>query len=359
MKIPAINIDAYDYPLPAEKIAKYPLQNRDDSRLLAYVHQTLSESSFKSLPDLLPDNTLLVFNNTKVIRARLLFHKSTGARIEIFCLEPANGLTAEEAFQQTSTVEWICLVGNQKKWKEGPVWLTLTVADQPIRVEANVVQKLTDGAVIRFTWNGSHPFATMMEAMGQTPIPPYLERESEDLDNERYQTVYSKHNGSVAAPTAGLHFSPQVLHSLQLKGIKTIELTLHVGAGTFKPVKSNTIEDHEMHTEHFMVPLETLNTLLQHQGPIVAVGTTTVRTLESLYLAGVKMAGGLPCQHVGQWDGFQLDTQITRHEALDAIRLHLRKNNMQAYHASTAIIITPGYRFQYYRWIDYQFPPTP
>lgn len=355
MNIPPINIDDFDYQLSPDRIAKYPLNHRDQSKLLVFNHQIISEKQFTHLPDVLPENTLLVFNNTKVIRARLHFFKNTGARIEIFCLEPHNISNTELAFQQTSEVQWLCLVGNQKKWKEGSVWKDVTVDDLKITVEAVMVKKLTDGIIIRFKWDRMVSFASIMEAMGQTPIPPYLEREAEELDKERYQTVYSKHNGSVAAPTAGLHFSPEVIKSLNKKGIKTIELTLHVGAGTFKPVKSNTIDEHEMHTEHFSVPVETLHTLLNHHGPIIAVGTTTVRTLESLYLAGVKMISGLSFQHISQWDGFQFTSEITRTKSLQTIIDYLNQNQLQSLEASTAIIIVPGYKFKVIRGLITNF----
>ena len=346
MNIPQINLDEFDYDLPSYKIAKYPLENRDQSKLLVLNNGLISEQIFSSLPDLLPANTLLVFNNTKVIRARLHFYKSTGAHIEIFCLEPYNALTTELSFQQTHEVEWHCLVGNQKKWKEGTIANNIEIDELAITVEATIVKKLTDGVVVKFTWNGSVSFADVMEAMGQTPIPPYLERDAEEIDTERYQTVYSKHKGSVAAPTAGLHFSSDVLLKLKEKGIQTIELTLHVGAGTFKPVKSETIDGHEMHTEHFSVPIETLKIILKHSGPIVAIGTTTVRTLESLYLCGVKKSKGLLFQHISQWDGFQFVSDMSYTSSLETIVNHLEKENLQTFEASTAIIIVPGFKFK-------------
>ena len=229
MEIPHINIESFDYPLPSERIAKYPLENRDQSKLLVYKNSQIQENSFRNIADILPDNTLLVFNNTKVIRARLHFFKSTGAQIEVFCLEPHLPATAEQAFQARNQVEWQCLVGNQKKWKEGYISREIRIDAVPLVIKAEMVEKLSDGVIVRFTWPGAYTFATVMEAMGETPIPPYLERKSEAIDTERYQTVYSKHNGSVAAPTAGLHFSPTVLEALSQKGLKSFELTLHVG----------------------------------------------------------------------------------------------------------------------------------
>ncbi len=355
MKIPQINIDDFDYLLPSERIAKYPLENRDQSKLLVFKNREIADNLFINLPDNLPENSLLVFNNTKVIRARLNFRKSTGAKIEIFCLEPTQPNNAELAFQQTQKVEWHCLVGNQKKWKEGLVYHQVVIDNNKITVAAEIIKKLSDGVIIRFEWNGNLPFATVMEAMGQTPIPPYLNREAEDIDTERYQTIYSKHDGSVAAPTAGLHFTPDVFNKLTSKGLKTIELTLHVGAGTFKPVKSQTIDEHEMHTERFHVPVHTINALMNHKGPVIAVGTTTVRTLESLYLAGVKLKEKVPSNHISQWDGFRFNSSLTFQESLDYILKHLNDNELNAFEASTSIIIIPGYRFKVIRGLVTNF----
>lgn len=345
MEVPHINIDEFDYPLPSERIAKYPLENRDQSKLLVYKNNQIQESSFVHISNFLPTDALMVFNNTKVIRARLHFNKSTGARIEVFCLEPHLPPTAEQAFQARNQVEWQCLVGNQKKWKEGCISREIVINGMPVEVTAQMAGKLADGMIVRFIWSGNDTFASVMEAMGETPIPPYLERQAEAIDTERYQTVYSKYNGSVAAPTAGLHFSPTVLENVSQKGFKTIELTLHVGAGTFKPVKSKTIGEHEMHTEHFRVPIETLQTLINHPGPIIAVGTTTVRTLESLYLAGVKLQQGVPFHHISQWDGFRYRSNLSYKESLQTLTNYLKKGQLTAFEASTSIIIVPGFEF--------------
>ncbi|MCA1744599.1 MAG: S-adenosylmethionine:tRNA ribosyltransferase-isomerase, partial [Bacteroidales bacterium] len=257
MSIPQINISDYDYPLPHHRIAKYPLENRDQSKLLVYKNQQIAHTGFSTLPEQLPENSLLVFNNTKVIQARLEFFKSTGARIEIFCLEPHQPSDAALAFQSKGQVQWQCMVGNLKKWKEGPVCAKAQTAQGEIEVTASLIEKLSDGALIQFAWDATEiTFSEVMEGMGQTPIPPYLERDAEAIDTERYQTVYSKHQGSVAAPTAGLHFTKEILNALSQKNISLIELTLHVGAGTFKPVKAATIDQHEMHTEHFEVTLD-------------------------------------------------------------------------------------------------------
>ncbi len=344
--IPIINIDDFNYELPSDRIAKYPLKDRDQSRLLVFNSGNLSEDCFKSISTHIPTNSLLVFNNTKVIKARLNFHKSTGAKIQIFCLEPHYPATIEDAFIQTRQVDWVCIVGNQKKWKDGIVYGNAIINGVNLEIAAEVIQKLNDGVIIRFCWDGLVPFANILESMGQTPIPPYLERESEEIDKERYQTIYSKHKGSVAAPTAGLHFSPHVLNSLSYQGIISTEITLHVGAGTFKPVKSKTIDDHEMHAEHFSVPLETLKQILKHEGRVIAVGTTSVRTLESLYYAGIKLITEKNCQLVGQWDGFNIKSEITLNQSIEAIINYLEKNNLKAFIASTAIIIVPGFEFK-------------
>lgn len=347
MSIPQINISDYDYLLPHHRIAKYPLENRDQSKLLVYRNQKITHVPFFSLPEQLPDNSLLVFNNTKVIRARLEFYKSTGARIEIFCLEPHEPSDAALAFQSKGQVQWQCMVGNQKKWKEGIIRAKAQTEKGEVEITATLLKKLSDGAIIQFAWEATDiTFSEVMEGMGQTPIPPYLERDAEDIDTERYQTVYSKHQGSVAAPTAGLHFTPEVLEALAQKNISLIELTLHVGAGTFKPVKADTIDQHEMHTEHFEVTLEALRHIAEHNGPIIAVGTTSVRTLESLYRSAVLLSQNLPHQSVQQWDGFQRMSDMGKNEALNLLIRHLETQQPQSFKASTSIIITPGYQFK-------------
>jgi S-adenosylmethionine:tRNA ribosyltransferase-isomerase len=347
MKIPSIQISGYNYPLPSDRIAKYPLSNRDESKLLTINNDIITDYCFKHLPELLTANTLLVFNNTKVIKARLQFKKPTGACIEIFCLEPYNPADAALAFQQTQQVEWHCMVGNLKKWKEGVISTETVTANGIIKIEATLVQREADGAIIRFNWNNpTTTFADLLETMGQTPIPPYLERKAEAIDSIRYQTVYSKYDGSVAAPTAGLHFSKTVLDQLAQKGIQKAELTLHVGAGTFKPVKSENITQHEMHTEHFVVTRHTLEQLINHDGPIIAVGTTSVRTLESLYIAGVKCAKGKPFDLISQWNGFNETSDLSVKESLQTILDYLIKEHLDTFKAATTIMIAPGYEFK-------------
>jgi S-adenosylmethionine:tRNA ribosyltransferase-isomerase len=347
MSIPQINISDYDYHLPHHRIAKYPLENRDQSKLLVYKNQKITHVPFVTLPEQLPEHTLLVFNNTKVIRARLEFFKSTGARIELFCLEPHEPSDTALAFQSKGQVQWQCMVGNQKKWKEGPVLAKAQTEKGEVVVSATVIKKLNDGSLIQFSWDAADiTFSEVMEGMGQTPIPPYLERDAEAIDAERYQTVYSKYQGSVAAPTAGLHFTEEVLHALSQKNIALLELTLHVGAGTFKPVKADTIDQHEMHTEHFEVSLEALRQIARHDGPVIAVGTTSVRTLESIYRSGVLLSQNLPHHNVQQWDGFKQASDLDKKAALELLINHLESHQQQSFKASTSIILTPGYRFK-------------
>ena len=347
MSIPQINISDYQYILPPERIARYPLEKRDDSKLLVYNKGHIAHSAFRQLADFLPDNTLLVFNNTRVIRARLQFKKQSGARVEIFCLEPYQPSDTALAFQSRSQVQWICMVGNQKKWKEGPVYAQAELGGVTLEIKALVIERLTDGSLIEFSWgNKDYSFADILEKLGHTPIPPYLEREDEEIDIERYQTVYSKYQGSVAAPTAGLHFTDGIMKILTEKGIASAELTLHVGAGTFKPVKADSISEHEMHTEHFEVNLPTLRKIASHSGPVIAVGTTSVRTLESLYCAAALLQKQEPYRHIKQWDGLELTSTMTRTDALGHLISELEKQELKSFKASTSIIIAPGYSFK-------------
>ena len=286
-----IKISDYNYPLPDERIAKFPLPVRDQSKLLVYQHGQISETHFTSLPDYLEPGTLMIFNNTKVIQARLHFRKETGALIEIFCLEPIEPNDYVLNFQQTQHAAWLCMIGNLKKWKEGPLHKEMTVKGKTLTLTATRGECHGTSHWIDFTWdNPEVTFADILEFFGELPIPPYLNRETQESDKETYQTVYSKIKGSVAAPTAGLHFTERVLNALKEKGVDLEEVTLHVGAGTFKPVKSEEIEGHEMHTEYISVNRGTIEKLLAHGGEAVAVGTTSVRTLESLYYIGVTLS---------------------------------------------------------------------
>ena len=350
-----INITDYNYRLPDNRIAKYPLSRRDSSKLLIYRQGEISEERFDHLPHCLPEKTLLVFNNTRVIQARLLFQKATGAQIEIFCLEPADPADYALNFQQTKQCSWICLVGNLKKWKEGVLRQTVQIMNDSIVLSAE--RKATNGntCLIAFTWNHlSFTFSDILEAAGQLPIPPYLHRETEKSDLQAYQTVYSKIKGSVAAPTAGLHFTPEVLTELKAKDIGLEEITLHVGAGTFRPVQTETIGEHTMHTEYFTVHRHTVQRLLENLGQIIAVGTTSVRTLESLYYIGATLVEKPDATAkelaVAQWAPYETHhLSITPAKSLLQILNYMEKKQLDQFVSSTQIMIVPGYTFRMIR----------
>lgn len=349
-----IRISEFNYPLPDERIAKFPLPVRDQSKLLLYRHGEITEDIFTSLPDYLPANNLMIFNNTKVIQARLHFHKETGALIEVFCLEPIQPNDYALNFQQTEHAAWLCMIGNLKKWKEGALKREITVKGKPLTLTAERGACHGTSHWVDFRWNNPEiTFADILEVFGELPIPPYLNRETQESDKETYQTVYSKIKGSVAAPTAGLHFTPRVLDALREKGVALEELTLHVGAGTFKPVKSEEIEGHEMHTEYISVNRSTLEKLVAHEGKAIAVGTTSVRTLESLYHIGVTLLHNPNATeedlHVKQWQPYEtaLETAATPAvDALQAIIAYLDRHHMETLHSSTQIIIAPGYEYR-------------
>ena len=349
-----IRISEFNYPLPDERIAKFPLPVRDQSKLLLYRHGEVTEDIFTSLPDYLPANSLMIFNNTKVIQARLHFHKETGALIEVFCLEPIQPNDYALNFQQTEHAAWLCMIGNLKKWKEGALKREITVKGKPLTLTAERGACHGTSHWVDFRWNNPEiTFADILEVFGELPIPPYLNRETQESDKETYQTVYSKIKGSVAAPTAGLHFTPLVLDALREKGVALEELTLHVGAGTFKPVKSEEIEGHEMHTEYISVNRSTLEKLVAHEGKAIAVGTTSVRTLESLYHIGVTLLHNPNATeedlHVKQWQPYEtaLETAATPAvDALQAIIAYLDRHHMETLHSSTQIIIAPGYEYR-------------
>ena len=349
-----IQINDYNYPLSDERIAKYPLKERDHSKLLIYKQGKVSEDVFFHVADYLPMGSLMVMNNTKVIQARLHFRKATGALIEIFLLEPALPADYEQMFQSRGRCEWFCLVGNLKKWKEGQLSRGFTIDDHEVTVTAERVGEAATSQRIAFTWDDNQlSMAELIDSIGELPIPPYLNRKTEECDKTTYQTVYSKIKGSVAAPTAGLHFTTDVLASLDNKGIEREEVTLHVGAGTFKPVKSLHIGEHDMHTETFCVKKQTIERLIAHQGHAVAVGTTSVRTLESLYYIGYKMLQLPDAEeqhwHVEQWEPYQMqvapDDAPTTMEALQAIANYMQRNALTTLHGSTQIIIAPGYNY--------------
>ena len=349
-----IQINDYNYPLSDERIAKYPLKERDHSKLLIYKQGKVSEDVFFHVADYLPMGSLMVMNNTKVIQARLHFRKATGALIEIFLLEPALPADYEQMFQSRGRCEWFCLVGNLKKWKEGQLSRGFTIDDHEVTVTAERVGEAATSQRIAFTWDDNQlSMAELIDSIAELPIPPYLNRKTEECDKTTYQTVYSKIKGSVAAPTAGLHFTADVLASLDNKGIEREEVTLHVGAGTFKPVKSLHIGEHDMHTETFCVKKQTIERLIAHQGHAVAVGTTSVRTLESLYYIGYKMLQLPDAEeqhwHVEQWEPYQMqvapDDAPTTMEALQAIANYMQRNALTTLHGSTQIIIAPGYNY--------------
>lgn len=342
-----IAISDFSYELPEERIAKYPLAERDQSKLLHYAQGEISNKKFADLPGLLTNKELLVFNNTKVIQARIEFHRSTGARVEVFCLEPASTSDYESVFQARGSISWKCLVGNLKKWKEDKLEKKLTINGAAVALTAQKLEKFNDGMLIMFSWTGDYTFSEVLEASGTIPIPPYLNRDTEEIDLSRYQTVYSKHKGSVAAPTAGLHFTPQILEKLRENGASTAEVTLHVGAGTFKPVKTEDVADHEMHTEHFSVTLSALKMLERSSGNIIAVGTTSMRTLESLYWYGVRIVvEGEPHweKAIQQWEPYTQIVEISAKESLNAIISYLESRNLSEVSASTQILIVSTYQ---------------
>ena len=361
MKTQEIRIEDYNYSLPDERIAKFPLPKRDESKLLLYRNGEISESIFKHITDYLPQNSLMVFNNTRVIQARLLFQKETGARIEIFCLEPIEPHDYALIFQETRRCSWTCLVGNLKKWKEGTLSKTIFIKDQPVVLTADKKKSHGDPHLIEFPWDKeTYTFADILDAAGVLPIPPYLHRETEKSDLQTYQTVYSKIKGSVAAPTAGLHFTSEVLADIDARGIGREEVTLHVGAGTFKPVKSDTIEGHEMHTEFISVRRSSIERIKSNLGNIIAVGTTSVRTLESLYYMGVILDNNPEATSedlvVKQWMPYDMNNnRLTAERSLQNILDYLDKHDADTLVTATQIIIAPGYEFKIVKGIVTNF----
>lgn len=345
-----IDINDFDYPLPDERIAKFPLERRSDSKLLIYRNGEISQSHFHSLAEQLPVGSLLVFNNTKVIRARVIMHKPSGARIEVFCLEPHRPADYEHAFTVKGECEWSCIVGNLKKWKEGQIGIDFDYEGTPCHLRAEIAERGEREHIVRFTWDVDLTFGQLLEYLGRIPIPPYLNRESEEIDLTRYQTVYSKFEGSVAAPTAGLHFTDEMIAQMRADGFVFDEVTLHVGAGTFLPVKSDNAAEHPMHTEHFEVRLATLENLLAHHGDITAVGTTSVRTLESLPVLGWRIRqGGEPDAErvIGQWESYDIPADYTGREVLEDLIGYMQRNGLERLKAATQIMITPlGFRFR-------------
>lgn len=362
MDTKGIRIEDFNYDLPDSRIAKFPLSQRDHSKLLVDDKGKIGEDQFFNLPNHIPSGSLMVFNNTKVIQARLHFRKSTGALIEVFLLEPYIPADYERIFQQTKSCSWLCMIGNLKKWKGETLEREITIGDSVVILKAEKREKPQSSQYenVCFTWNDDTlSFSELLEAVGELPIPPYLNRETEESDKTTYQTVYSKIKGSVAAPTAGLHFSDDVLKALDSKGVERQEVTLHVGAGTFKPVKSVEIGDHDMHTEYICVKREVLESIVAHNSQVVAVGTTSVRTLESLYYMGCKIAENPDVTegqlHVNQWEPYEKTYTLTPQEAIESIIGYLDKNGLTALHSSTQIIIAPGYEYKFVKQLITNF----
>ncbi len=355
-----ILIEEYNYPLPDERIAKYPLAQRDQSKLLIYRNGQVSEDRFYRVGEYLPADSLLIYNNTRVIQARLEFHKQSedgtqGARVEIFCLEPLEPHDYQLSLGSTDGCTWKCMIGNAKKWKTGALALPVVLpSGEEVRLLAEKGAQTGNTFAVNFSWEGaSVSFAEILDAVGELPIPPYLNRKTEESDKTTYQTVYSRIKGSVAAPTAGLHFTDDVLDGLRQRGIQTAEVTLHVGAGTFQPVKVADANQHTMHTEIIAVPKTTIQTIIENLGHIVAVGTTSMRTLESLYFLGVQLHDTLhstphTLHHtlsVAQFEPYEMAHTLSTYEALQAIVEYLEQTGQDTLHAETQIMIKPGYVF--------------
>ena len=345
--IPDIKIQDFDYNLPDARIAKYPLPERDSSKLLLYRDGVCSDYIFRELPSLLPDNALMIFNDTKVVPARLFFRRESGAHIEIFCLQPHCPSEYVSAFDAIGKCSWKCVIGNSKRWK-GDI-LTLDTTDSEllaINLKAILLDRQDRTGTVEFSWEGDVPFSRVLEMCGRIPIPPYLGRETEEIDLERYQTEYAHIRGSVAAPTAGLHFTQDTLERIRQRGIRTANVCLHVGAGTFLPVKSEKVADHPMHREPFAVSRDLLASLAEPRGPVVAVGTTSVRTLESLYYAGAKCIENGEPSDVAQWDPYEKEWPYSTGEAIRALVDYLDAHGLAELKIGTRIIIVPGFRFR-------------
>jgi len=348
-----ININDFDYLLPEEKIAKYPLESRDNSKLLIMDGKSISQSTFKNINNYLPANSLIVLNDSRVIKARLLFTKETGSHIEIFCLEPANPADYNMSLSSNNSCSWKCLVGNNKKWKSGEISKIVQIKDFVTKITATRIKSIGNTFEILFTWdNKDILFSEILEAFGKTPIPPYLKRQSEEIDTTRYQTVYSKSKGSVAAPTAGFHFTDEVFSLINQKNIHREYITLHVGAGTFHPVKAENISEHQMHTEHFVISQSNIENLIKFYGNITVVGTTTVRTLESLFAVACKVFinKNIIDNHffIEQWEAYRDVNQELRKDIVNLLKNLLewmKANKFEQLNCITQIMIIPGYNF--------------
>lgn len=347
--IPEIKIEDYNYPLPDERIAKYPLSERDASKLLIYRNGNVSQDRFRNIAEQIPEGSVMVFNDTKVVPARLHFQRESGAHIEIFCLEPVLPEEYVTMFAVTERCRWKCIVGNVKRWKSDTLHLYNPLNDTEIEdmgLRADLVERCGETSIVEFTWKNGAPFSKVLEICGSVPIPPYLNRDTENIDLERYQTLYARFRGSVAAPTAGLHFTEDVLNEIRSRNVVTDTVCLHVGAGTFLPVKSSNVAEHTMHREPFVVTLPLLERLIDKTGSLVAVGTTSVRTLESLYYVGVKCIESGKPSDVGQWEPYTREYPYTVQESLNAIADYLRANGLDELKVGTRIIIVPGYEFK-------------
>lgn len=346
-----IHISDFTYELPSEKIAAFPLGKRDDSKLIIYKDGLITESHFYDLCDHLPATSTLVFNDTRVVRARLLFNKPTGARIEIFCLDEGMGEDVQIAFARRGSVKWKCLVGNARRWASGILTRRIETEQSELTLSAEILERIGDEWLISFNWQPSHlSFSEVLEIAGKVPLPPYINREADENDVTRYQTVYARSDGSVAAPTAGLHFSESLLEKLNTVGIKRENVTLHVGAGTFKPVSTEQLGEHQMHREMITVTRSTILALLNNQQQIFAVGTTSLRTLESLYWFGAKLINtkNQDVLEVKQWDPYGLlnESPVTTSDALQAILKHMDESGKTAISGFTSLMIVPGYKFR-------------
>ncbi len=344
-----IKISDFTYDLPESRIAKYPLTERDKSKLLVWQNGSIKETIFEKSLDFIPENAQLIFNNTRVIHARLFFRKETGSKIEIFCLEPDEPHDYQLAFQEKKQVVWKCMIGNSKKWKSGILSREIEISGEKVNFQAERISQFGNTFQIKFTWDKSFTFAEIIEHTGVLPIPPYLNRETEESDEETYQTIYAKIDGSVAAPTAGLHFTDSVLTRLQQKNITTREITLHVGAGTFQPVKSETIDGHTMHNEIVIIPKNTIENFINHKNKVIAVGTTSVRSLESLYWLGLQLENNSfePKEpRISQWEPYENEAEIDTKKAFQNIVEYLNQSNLNEIQFSTQIIILPGYIFK-------------
>lgn len=350
--LPSIEITDFTYDLPEDRIAKFPPQDRSSSKLLIVKSQSLSEDVFFNIEKYLPEGAMLVFNNTRVIHARLRFRRESGAIIEIFCLEPSNQVSPEVSFRMTGKVVWNCLVGNLKKWKGEVLSMPVKMHDSDFHLEARLVNKNEEDNVIEFSWDHlTCTFSEILEAVGELPIPPYLNRDTEQVDELRYNTVYADQEGSVAAPTAGLHFTDELLNRLEEIGVRKGFLTLHVGAGTFKPVKATQIADHQMHEERFIVNKRLLELLIRQMNdglPIVAVGTTSARTLESLYWLGLQLKSNPQPRifNIRQWEPYEEAAPISVMDALKNILQFMETNQEEELSGYTGVIIVPGYPFR-------------